>query len=492
MNNIKNELLCRVLKEEFCEMQELDKAKKNAINYVNAHYLNIIKKIEELKSVIINDYNYLNDLLEKTNEEIKELSDGIDRLQNSFMVKIRQNSRTSNPNNKKLLEEHKKIIKDHKTNIKKLSNKKDNITQCIAKCSENIHSKALELKLDDTIENILVKCNLQILELNTKKVKSIELETKQVEKDYEKVNQYKNIIKKTINEDSSSINLTKEDLEIMGNTGREGDPFIFIAHGSLTGTQFYLKNNNISVYTLTQPGTTLYADPFDTTNELIRKTKLLDDQSYPNIIKNMETEIIKISEESAKIRRHDGEDDIFFPVKGRIGMSVAKKHFKSSDKKYIMNDMIIKFRDPVRNTYIYNLIKEAKTRTFFSSSSFDFELENLNSYKPPNFLSLDKTIPKFLLSDLINFYGERPYVLFNCRTKHISQSDYNPDYVTQMINRQNKRTLYMQPILARQTSNLDDISSYSTDSTDDEHEPHKFLKKYMKYKLKYLNLKNSK
>jgi hypothetical protein len=90
----------------------------------------------------------------------------------------------------------------------------------------------------------------------------------------------------------------------------------------------------------------------------------------------------------------------------------------------------------------------------------------------------------YLLSDLINFYGERPYILFNCRVTRLFGDDIN--YLLPIQHRVTdlRKKKYIQPILTRLTSNIDNIKYIDSDIETHDY----YLKKYLKYKNKYKKL----
>ena len=350
--------------------------------------------------------------------------------------------------------------------INKQISEKDRIYRLFTNIQNSIYKKAKRNKIYDVdINKISIKSYDKIKEINERIPKTIQIEKKLIEDDYNKINQIKTQLKTKITTNPDSIILSDEDIKIMGRTGVEADPLIFIAHGSLTGTYFYLNNKNISIYTIVQPGTILSIPSFNIEDELMSKISDVIDQPYEKIIDTMETQLKEIFLQSIK------KNSIMFPVKFQNNSALVKKHVKSTSKKYIMNDMYISFSDKKRNVYAYNLINEAKNRKSFAVNNEEFNknhIKNENLYVPPHFLSCYKDTT-FLLSDLINFYGERPYVLFNCRTKNIKKIE-TTDYLSNIYERQNK--FYIQPILSRKISNLDNFES------DEDIEKHKFLSKY--------------
>ena len=76
---------------------------------------------------------------------------------------------------------------------------------------------------------------------------------------------------------------------------------------------------------------------------------------------------------------------------------------------------------------IYNLFHEARTttETTLIDEHWDNEQYDSTLYKPPKFLAFNAEKTQYLLSDLINFYGERPYILFNCRSMRLASYDIN-------------------------------------------------------------------
>ena len=358
-------------------------------------------------------------------------------------------------------EEHKKLS----STVAKQIDKYNNVRSCFLKIKKNIKTRAIKINnYDFDVNKTLVKTHEKNERIKKQIPKTIVIEKKIVEDDYNKINDIKTKIKTIITTNPDSIVLSEEDIEIMGKSGREADPIVFVAHGSLTGTYFYLDNINTSIYTMTQAGTILYASSYSVEDELISKIKNVVCEPYEKIIETMETHLKEISVESDKYNPE------MFPIKSRINLQKVKKHVKSTDKKYIMNDMYINFHDDIKNVYAYNLINEAKKKTSLAMKEEDFnKKKNPDLYIPPSFLAINAEKKKFLLSDLINFFGERPYVLFNCRAKRIDKLE--TDYLSKIYEFNNK--LYIQPILTRQISNLD-----SSDAQEDI-ETHKFLLKYI-------------
>jgi hypothetical protein len=72
-----------------------------------------------------------------------------------------------------------------------------------------------------------------------------------------------------------------------------------------------------------------------------------------------------------------------FDIKERNNQHLLKKHYKKSEKKYLMNEIILTFEDPQLNTIRYNLFHEAKI--FNEECGYDNYDPIL--YKPPKFLS---------------------------------------------------------------------------------------------------------
>ena len=144
-----------------------------------------------------------------------------------------------------------------------------------------------------------------------------------------------------------------------------------------------------------------------------------------------------------------------------------------------MNEMILTFEDPQLNTIGYNLFHEAKI--FNEECGHDNYDPTL--YKPPKFFSFNNK-NDYLLSDLINFYEECPYILFNCRVMRLFGDDIN--YLSPIQHRVTnlRKKKYIQPILTRLTSNIDNIKYIDSDIEIHDY----YLKKYLKYKNKYKKL----
>jgi hypothetical protein len=70
----------------------------------------------------------------------------------------------------------------------------------------------------------------------------------------------------------NDIIFSENDINVMG---LQTDPIVFIAHGRLTGTQFYLNSDKLILYTMTQPGAIFSARRIDTRRNLISKQKKL-------------------------------------------------------------------------------------------------------------------------------------------------------------------------------------------------------------------------
>ncbi len=269
--------------------------------------------------------------------------------------------------------------------------KKDNLQKCLYKMRKNINLCAKKYKIFDTdINKILINLNIKIQEIKESIIKTIpktiEIEQNIIYQNYKIINEFKTNIKRKIITESESITLSLNDFQIMGN---KLDPLIIIGDISLTGTYFYINNKNMSIYSLDRIENSFNTSRYGIEDELISKIKNVINEPYEKIINVMEKQLEKIS--------------------------LVKKN-----EKYIINDMYVKFKDKKKNLFIYNLINEAKNKKLLSKDEEEFnrtQIKNFNLYVPPDFLAIDVKKKKFLLSDLINFFGERPYIIFNSEHK---------------------------------------------------------------------------
>jgi hypothetical protein len=469
--NLKNKILCNVLNNTLSPIQEKEKAREELIFYINTYYEKEIININNLIEKINNSRDNKSKIC--IEREITLINKQITKLLDNYMIKIKQTSSGTKEQKTRNKIEHDSEKKKLDNKFKELNLKKKEFEIDISEKLIDIHLYALKLNIDDdNLDNIVIKAQKLIAEIQQKIPKIIKKECELMDAHYNKVNNLKFNLKENIKTNIDNISLSENDIKVMGS---QTDPIVFMAHGALTGTQFYINSDKLILYTMIQPGTIFHASQGNIRTNFIIKTKEIMDKPYDEIIIAIEDILRKISLTS-NIR------DVLFDVKEREKEHLLKKHIKKSEKKYLMNEMILSFTDTRLNTNAYNLFHEARTttETTLIDEHWDDEQYDSTLYKPPKFLAFNAEKTQYLLSDLINFYGERPYILFNCRSMRLASYDIN--YLSPILQYQDK--LYIQPLLTRLTSNIDNLK-YREDTNVEEHT---FYLKYLKYKNKYKKL----
>lgn len=418
-------------------------------------------------------------------EELKGLEEDIKKLSNDNKVMLLKNKqRYMTITRLKEGSEKQSQIKDFSDTLEKINKNK--------KIIDLYNSELIKIKIEkNKISHI---DNIDDLK------KRYENENRLLESCYELVNNNKRIIKNNI--DIVDIERIKRDKNFAGPQDNY-HPLIIVGHGALTGTRFNLNDQSTIIYTLTDSGVVLRADPNIYIPLIAIQLKTILTNKEESLIEDLEKQLKNMSKTSNISHSHIELTKVlpdFIPSERKLSHSV-KKHQKNSGLDYKMNDLIISFDNSLEEEKLGNIIKKTIINTHDTSMVFieyvksvkripsaDEYQSLINQTLPPIYLSIGGNSREYYLSDLINFYGNRPYILINCRSMILGR---NTDLLS-VVNNVDSH-LFIKPVLARQTSGLDEVK-LDGDEIDvgDKilEQKHGYIKKYNKYKIKNFLFEN--
>lgn len=266
-------------------------------------------------------------------------------------------------------------------------------------------------------------------------------------------------------------------------------PLIIRAHGQLTGTRCNLLDDNIIIYTMTNPGLIVY-DHLTDDLSIFSQCNMLDKDAYsPEESLNTLEGILKTVANSTQMELAASVD-----YKDLLNLSYSthgghlKKHQKISGLNYKFNEMIISFETSQEE--ILHRDRELASGRSVSGLSLQNGIISLYDYlkndcgsktyinkdkyfvMPPECLSIPGKPTEFYLSDIINYFGSRPYILMNCR---VLFDDIIDDHFACSVDNEKLGKCTVSPLIRQTSYGEINIPSEA---------PHEYLKKYYKYKTK--------